>query len=292
MLSTGAGEQHGEHRRGTRLPQLWWVLTSRSWVRVPINVFVIEHRDGLVLFDTGLDPAIVSDPRYVDSAVGRLLLRRIFRLHIDPADALASKLEALGHAPSEVTKVVVSHLHFDHIGGIAAVPQAELLVSRREWQQLESRHPEREWVLREHIEIPGARWRPIEFAASPDPLLAPFGGIHDVMRDGSMVLLPTPGHTPGSISMLVRTAGLPPLLLVADLTYEVDLLMRDQVPGTGDAAQLRASFAKVRALREQLPGLLILPSHDPGAAQALSAAMEPPAVRAAAHRSRAVSTPR
>jgi glyoxylase-like metal-dependent hydrolase (beta-lactamase superfamily II) len=252
---------------------LWWVLTSRSWVEVPISAYVLEHRDGLVLFDAGMDPAIGSDPNYVSSAIGRFLLHRIFRLHIGPDDTLQKKLEALGFAPADVRKAVISHLHFDHIGGIALVPQADLLVSDDEWRQLSGPHPERDWILREHIELPGAKWRQIEFAPTDDPLLAPFGGCYDVMGDGSMTLLPTPGHTPGSMSMLVRSEGLPPLLLVGDLTYDVNLLMKDQVPGVyTDKAQLKSSFAKVRGLKEQLPDLVILASHDPAAAGALRSA--------------------
>ena len=150
------------------------------------------------------------------------------------------------------------------------MPQAELLVSDHEWQQLADSHPERDFILREHIEVPGANWRQIEFTPTNDPLFAPFGSCYDVMKDGSMILLPTPGHTPGSISMLVRSGIYPPLLLVGDLTYEVDMLMQDKVPGTGNKKQLQASFGKVRALKEQLPNLVILPSHDPAAAKALA----------------------
>lgn len=274
VFSTGSGGQHKEHRYGSRLPQLWWVLTSRSWIEVPVNVYVLEHRDGLVLFDAGLDPAMATDPDYISSAIGWFLLHRIFRLYIGPDDSLDKKLEGLGYDAADIRKVVISHLHFDHIGGIAAVPQAELIVSSEEWRQLSGPHPEREWILREHIELPGAKWRQIEFAPSDDPLFAPFGGCYDVMGDGSMTLLPTPGHTAGSMSMLVRTGGLPPLLLVADLTYDVDSLIKDQVPGTGDAALLRSSFAKVRALKRQLPDLVILASHDPGAAETLRAATQ------------------
>jgi len=269
VFSTGSGEQHKEHRYGTRLPLLWWVLTSRSWIKVPINAYVLEHRDGLVLFDTGMNPAIGSDPNYVNSAIGRFLLHRIFRLHIRPDDTLDKKLEALGFAAADVCTAVISHLHFDHIGGIGQIPQAELLVSKDEWQRLSEPHPERDWILREHIELPGVKWRQIEFASTDDPLFAPFGGCCDVMGDGSMTLLPTPGHTRGSMSMLVRTEGLPPLLLVGDLVYELELLMNDQVPGIGDAVQLRSSFAKVRALKKQLPGLVILPAHDSAAAEAV-----------------------
>jgi glyoxylase-like metal-dependent hydrolase (beta-lactamase superfamily II) len=271
VLITGYGEQHKEHRYGTWLPQLWWVLTSKSWIKVPINAYAIGHRKGLVLFDTGMDPAIASDPNYISSPIGRFFLRRIFRLHIGPDDALAKRLVTLNLSASDVCKVVVSHLHFDHIGGIADVPQAELLVSQVEWQQLSGTHPERDWILREHIELPGAKWHPIEFTPTEDALLAPFGGCYDVMGDESLMLLPTPGHTPGSMSMLVRGTGFPPLLLVGDLTYEVDLLLKDQVTGLGIAAQLRSSFAKVLALKQALPDLVILPSHDPSAAEALAA---------------------
>lgn len=248
---------------------MWWVLTSRSWIEVPINAYLLEHRDGLVLFDTGMSPAIVSDPSYIPSSIGRFFLNRVFRLHIGPEDSLSHRLRALGFDPADIRTVVISHLHFDHVGGIAEVAQAELLVAREEWRQLSGPYPERDWILREHIELADAKWRPIDFGPSDDPLVELFGGGHDVMSDGSMVLLPTPGHTPGSLSMLVRSDAFPPLLLVGDLTYEVDLLMNDRVPGLGDAKQLRASFAKVRALKQRLPELVILPAHDPAAAEAI-----------------------
>lgn len=84
-----------------------------------------------------------------------------------------------------------------------------------------------------------------------------------------MVLLPTPGHSPGSLSRLVRRESAPPLLLVGDLCYGLELLERCQLPGTGDKKELRASFAKVLALKERMPDLIILPAHDPEAAEAL-----------------------
>ena len=269
-ITTGYVEQHKEHRYGTSKPLMWWVLTSKSWVRAPITSYAIEHRDGLVLFDTGVDPALVSDPDYISSPIGRFILNKVFRFHVGPEDALDKQLEAVNLATADVSKVVVSHLHFDHIGGIAHVPQAELLVSNADWQRLNAPNPERDWFLREHIELPGANWQPIEFEPTDDPLLAAFGVCYDCMGDGSMILLPTPGHTPGSMSMLVRSQGLPPLLFVGDLTYELDPLRNDQVPGIGDAEQLKASFAKVRELNEALPDLVVIPSHDPFASEALA----------------------
>ncbi len=262
VFSTGIGSMHTEHRYGTRLPQMWWVLFSRNWVEVPINVFVLEHPEGLILFDAGLDTAVLTNPNYVDSAIGRFFMRRLFRLRLRPDETLTNKLAGLGFNAADVRKVIVSHLHFDHVGGIAEVPQADLLVSHNEWAQLSGPHPERDFIFRDHVQHPDARWQLVDFGHTDDPLLAPFGGCYDVMNDGSLILLPTPGHTPGSISMLARIKGRAPVLLIGDLAYEAELLMKDQLPDTGDKAQLLASYAKVRGLKQRLPELVVLPSHD------------------------------
>ena len=272
VLNCGQAEQHKEHRYGSGMPQLWWVFFGRSWVPLPLQCFLIDHRDGLVLFDTGIDPAIMSDTSYIKQAIGRFLLPRIFRLHLTEADRIDHVLDRAGVAVGDIRTAVMSHLHFDHVGGIAQIPQADLLVSAREWAILSDLHPEREWILREHIEIPSAKWQQIAFEPTDDPLFEDFDGIRDVAGDGSMILLPTPGHTPGSLSMLIRQGGWDPILLVGDLTYETALLEQDIVPGTGDREVLLASFAKVRRLKERLPGLTIIASHDFASQEAVSRA--------------------
>ncbi len=261
VLTTGWAEQHKEHRYGTWMPRLLWALTSQSWVELPINMFLIHHKDGPVLFDTGLDPAIASDPSYISQVIGRILVRRIFRFHIGERDGLKHQLQSAGVRPSDIRKAVISHLHFDHVGGVADIPNAELLVSAREWAQLSEPHPEREWILREHIELQGANWKPIAFEATDDPVLQPFGGVYDVMGDGTMMLIPTPGHTPGSLSMLIQSQEMPPILLIGDLAYDPELIFEDRVPGTGNKTQLWETYAKVRALKASLPDLVILTSH-------------------------------
>lgn len=273
-FSTGRAFQHKEHRSGSALPQLWWVLTSQSWVGLPISVFLIEHKDGLILFDTGLDPAIETDRGYISQAIGRVLLKRIFRFEIGPEDKLGQKLRGDGFDATQIQKAIFSHLHFDHVGGISDIPQAELLVSQDEWAQLSQPHPEREWIFKEHIQIPGARWTQIAFQPIEDPLFKPFSGAFDVMGDGALMLLPTPGHTPGSMSMLVRASAGPPTLLVGDLAYTADAILADRVPGTGDPKQLRKTYAKVRALKAAMPDLLIIPSHDDAAIADLRAAWD------------------
>jgi len=80
------------------------------------------------------------------------------------------------------------------------------------------------------------------------------------MGDGSIVLLPTPGHLDGSLSVFLRVD--PPILFVADLCYRSDLLINEHFPGKGEHELLAQSWPKVRALKARLPDLLIVPSHE------------------------------
>lgn len=182
------------------------------------------------------------------------------------------------HDVADVHTAVMSHLHQDHIGGLRELTGAELLVSRREWETLGKAAPELRGLLRSHIDIPGLRWRHVDL----EPPRAPGGGVerrpdgiragHDLFGDGALVLLSTPGHTPGSMSLLVRRPNRPPLLMVGDLTYDAHLLQAGRVPGVGSRRQLRATTAWVNELRQRHPDLVILPAHDPGAAARLAAA--------------------
>jgi N-acyl homoserine lactone hydrolase len=85
-------------------------------------------------------------------------------------------------------------------------------------------------------------------------------------------VLPTPGHTPGSISLLVRRPGLPPLLMIGDVSYDAHVLEAGRVPGVGNRRHLRQATAMVNQMRQRYPDLAILPAHDPGAADRLAQA--------------------
>jgi N-acyl homoserine lactone hydrolase len=126
--------------------------------------------------------------------------------------------------------------------------------------------------MRRHIDLPGLRWRRITPQPTEDPGLAPFRSGHDLFGDGSLVVLPTPGHTPGSISLLVRRPGRPPLLMVGDVTYDAHVLEAGHVPGVGNRRHLREATALVNEMRQRYPALAILPAHDLGAAGRLAQA--------------------
>jgi N-acyl homoserine lactone hydrolase len=274
VFSTGTVQIHPEHMAATWQPTWLWVLTSLRWTApLPINVFVIEHRDGLVLFDTGQDRASITDPGYFPSGplLGSLFSMARFEMAAD--QTLSAQLERIGYRASDVKTVVLSHLHGDHIGGLREVAQAELLVSRAEWDTLSGAWPELAGIMRRHIQLPDLRWRLIEPTPLHDPSLAPFDVGHDLFGDGSLVVVPTPGHTAGSISLIVRRVDKPTLALVADLTYAADLLARGHLPGVGDRRILRRSTDMMNQLRMATPGLVILPTHDPAAAAALAEAV-------------------
>ena len=110
-------------------------------------------------------------------------------------------------------------------------------------------------MLPAHIELPGLTWTPIDFHPLNDPALRPFTHGHDLFGDGSLVILPTPGHTPGSMSMLVRRSSQAPLLLVGDLTYDIHAFDRGVQSGVGSRRQLRRTRDRVLTLRSINPGM-------------------------------------
>src|SRR5215469_16617677 len=270
VISTGTVQIRPEHPYGSRKPMYWWLLTSRQWTPPrPIHVYVIEHTSGLILFDTGQNRASVTDDHYFPGGLTGFLYDRLARFDIGEQDTLSAQLATLGYSLSDVSTAILSHLHQDHIGGLAELTGSDLLVSAAEWAELAKPGPEPRGFLRSHIQLPGLKWHQVSPEPTRDPALAPFTESLDVMGDGSLILLPTPGHTAGSVSLLVRRAGRPPLLLAGDLTYGAEILQRGQLPGVGNRRRLAESSHKVLALAGQQRGLVVLPAHDPSAAQRL-----------------------
>jgi len=201
-----------------------------------------------------------------------VLYDRLATFEIGPEETLTAGLGRLGYAASDVRTAVLSHLHQDHIGGLAELGQADIVVSQAEWGTLSSLLPEMRGLMTRHIDLPGLRWQRVEPGPTDDPSLSPFARSHDLFGDGSLVLLPTPGHTSGSMSLLVRQAGLAPLLMVGDLTYDVHVFEHGHVPGVGSRRRLREAAAMVNKMRDRMPDLVVLPAHDPGSADRLAQA--------------------
>ncbi|CAN5517947.1 N-acyl homoserine lactonase family protein [soil metagenome] len=236
-------------------------------------MYVVEHSDGLLLIDAGQDRQSVTDRRryYPRGPLG-WIYGRLGRFDIGSDETLVAGLRALGHSAGDVTHVIVTHLHQDHMGCIGDLPNARVLVADAEWRAAVRAGSVLEGYLRRHIELPGVRWERLALEAAAPAAASPFERAHDVFGDGAVLVLPTPGHSPGSVSVLVTATGIPPLLFVGDLTFDLDVFDQGKVPGVGDAKALQASSEAVRGLRERHPELAILPAHDPAAAGALARA--------------------
>jgi N-acyl homoserine lactone hydrolase len=131
VVSTGAVAIHPEHVGPTWKPLYLWLFTSHRWTSPrPINAYVIEHRDGLVLFDTGQDIASVTDPSYFPHGLNGLVYSRLAKFTIKPAETLTARLRELGHNITDVDTAVLSHLHQDHIGGLPELKNANIVTPR------------------------------------------------------------------------------------------------------------------------------------------------------------------
>lgn len=270
IVSTGTVQIRPEHVESNGTPLMWWLNTSRTWTKPrPINVYVIEHEQGLVLFDTGQDRRSVTDDTYFPGGFAGHIYNRLAKFEVPEDATLTAQLAAIGYDIADVHTVVLSHLHQDHIGGLPELGAAEIFVSAAELAAVDRPGAVLAGLLRDHIKLPGLRWNPVTPQSVTEPSIAPFEEAHDIFGDSSLLLVPTPGHTPGSLSLLLRQHGMPPILFVGDLTYDVDLLADGRVPGVGKRAGLLASTQRVNEFRRHYPDLLILAAHDPSAASIL-----------------------
>lgn len=116
---------------------------------------------------------------------------------------------------------------------------------------------------RPHLEPLTAQLAALGFTLAPVPFTddAEF----DLFGDGTLTLIPTPGHSPGSMSLLITAPDAPPLLLVGDVTYDPALLWRGVVPDVGDRALQLKTASHLARLRESHPDLIVLAAHDPHA---------------------------
>jgi N-acyl homoserine lactone hydrolase len=163
---------------------------------LPVNAFAITHPEGVCLFDAG---------QTARAAVSGYLPRwhpylRLARFELRPKDEVAAQLEASGVSPADVRWVVLSHLHTDHVGGLPPFAGSEVLVTREEWERATGLGGRLRGYLPQHWPT-GLEPRLIAFDGPP---VGPFPASADLAGDGSLLVVPTPGHTPGHASLLVR----------------------------------------------------------------------------------------
>jgi glyoxylase-like metal-dependent hydrolase (beta-lactamase superfamily II) len=234
--------------------------TPGSRWTVPVPAFLVVHPRGRLLFDTGVHRAAIADP------VGRLGESRAsrFGMRSQPGDDVVSQLALLGLRPDDVTYVANSHFHFDHCGGNEFFPRSAFLVQRPE---IEAARDPAILALKRYTPSPQDFDHPLDYR--------PVDGEHDVFGDGTVVLIPTYGHTPGHQSLRVRAGKGAELVLTADACYTRENMDRDLLPGVlWDAAEMSRSLARLRDLRDR-HGATVVYGHDPAQWRELPRAPEP-----------------
>lgn len=220
------------------------VTGGSGTMRYPVPGYAVVHERGVVLFDTGLHENLIDSS---DDLGG---LARVFTPELTSGDLVEHQLAAHGIEAAEITHVVNSHLHFDHCGRNGPFAEAATLVQSAEWAAAHA--PGRTTYVGVPLEeIEAGRIERID-------------GTHDVFGDGTVVCIPTPGHTAGHQSLLVRQADRPggdAALLVGDACYLRRMLADGLLPPFAhDADRQRQSYDLLA--RYDAQGVRLVFSHD------------------------------
>lgn len=211
-------------------------------VELPVSSALLRHRQANVLFDTGCHPAVAEDAQARWGGLAKLMVPIM-----QPGEHVLTGLAELGLAPDDIDLVVNSHLHPDHCGCNAFFRKATFLVHADE---------------RAAAQAPGGEAGGYLAADWDQPMpVDEIAGQRDVFADGRIVLVPLPGHTPGSIGALARLDRSGTFLLAGDTVSLRETLDTGILPrNTWNAEALAKSLDEVR--RIEVSGATVLCSHD------------------------------
>jgi glyoxylase-like metal-dependent hydrolase (beta-lactamase superfamily II) len=246
-------------QRNRKLGGVLRVFVDRNWTEwLPIFAWVVEHPEGVIVVDTG-ETARTSEPGYLP--MWHPYYRLAVGFDVKPTEEIGPQLRKLGIAPEDVGTVIMTHLHTDHAGGLHHFPRSKIFVSVREYQKARGLPGKLKGYLPH-------RW-PEWFAPVPIPFKsAAFGSFaqsYSVTTVGDVVVVPTPGHTPDHVSVIVKTGGRD-YFLAGDATYTEGQLLERRADGI--SPNVKVAVATIDRICDYLSSTptVYLPAHDPATA--------------------------
>lgn len=198
-------------------------------VTIVYSCYLVRHGSDYLLWDTG----------------------HALTANAAPKARVVDQLAQLGIKPEQVRYVGISHYHPDHTGQVGSLPQATLLIGKGDWEVLSSAQPPANAPT-----APFRHWLDGTGKLETVPL------DKDVFGDGSVVMLATPGHTPGHHSLLVRLAQKGPVLISGDLAHFHENYDSSGVPPFNTSrAETLASLDRVKKIVAHMKATLII-QHD------------------------------
>lgn len=226
---------------------------------------LIRHPRGNLLYDTGLGRQIAAQ-----FAVNSAFYRRFFaHAGVNP---LVDQMAAHGESPRDITLIVPSHMHWDHISALPDLPWAEVWAEPAERQGAHEGEPPA--FLASQFE--GVqRWRDLHYTDGP---YLGFARSRDVHGDGSIVLVPLPGHTRGQVGLFLTLPSGKRYFFIGDATWTkegVDApadrpwLTRHLVHLDHDETANRDAIAHIHRIAQTYPAMQVVPVHDEHVARLL-----------------------
>lgn len=234
------------------------ILDSHYTEYLPIWVWIIDHPDGVIMVDTGeIDAVNNADHLAGENPITRFINNSICRFGVDAKDNLDLKLSEIGIRAEAVKLIAFTHLHLDHTDGIRFFPKAEFIVSEYEYKHpysnLPSTYPS--WFRPNRVNY---RKGQIEI----------FDSAHAITGDGRILYIPTPGHTRGHSSVVLRGDEYD-LIFAGDTSYTQGQVLQDELAGANiDYTLTRQTYAKLMQYASGRKSIY-LPSHDPAAGDRL-----------------------
>ena len=217
------------------------------------NAIFIRHPKGNVLFDTGLGNNIKQ--QFEDIPV---LLHPVLAYSF-----IKSAQQTLAQRHINIAKILISHFHWDHVGGVKDFPEADILVDQLDYDRAQEG---KDGAVLSQINGDNIHWSFIPFSNTP---YENFERSFDVYDDDSLIVVPLPGHTHGSIGLFVNTESGERYFLTGDATYsllgftkpaEKSFLLKNVLDL--DHKTLIQTILKVHYLMQKYPDLIVVPAHD------------------------------